>query len=316
MSGFGDSGGGGGSGSHFGMGALAAVGALAVTGAYWLWNTPREQKGRMLKRVGKTLGIQSLIDKGREMHYGHLSPEELLVQHPSAFLRQNTIRGHFLQHSMAPLGEDFDEPASLDRSFKLLRMNDPSHGLRGGQITDQTGRQRPRTGDYTLVQDTHLAAARERGVAQESASFRGGFLPMLQTNRTDPSPDDTRHFSGFGEGALDIRRLSSPSHPVFTTELTGCSVVRLGHHLAHLRPHPDSGGSELQQHLQPAPSFGRTDYPAVDDRAFVMMRRKADGRVKLYFQKHIYQDHNNTFRAVSGSRYLEPPPQDQGPRRR
>jgi hypothetical protein len=298
------------------MGALAAVGALAVTGAYWLWNTPREQKGRMLKRVGKTLGIQSLIDKGREMHYGHLSPEELLVQHPSAFLRQNTIRGHFLQHSLAPLGEDFDEPASPDRSFKLLQMNDPSHGLRGGQITDQTGRRRTRTGDYTLVQDSHLPSARDRGVAHESGSFSGGFLPMLQTTRTDPSPDDTSHFAGFGQGALDVRRLSSPSHPVFTTELTGCSIVRLGHHLAHVRPHPDSGGAELQQHLQAAPSFGRNQYPAIDDRAFVMMRRKADGRVKLYFQKHIYQDNSNSFHAHSGSQYLEPPPQSQAPRRR
>jgi hypothetical protein len=315
MSGFGDSGGGGGSGSHFGMGALAAVGALAVTGAYWLWNTPREQKGRMLKRVGKTLGIQSLIDKGREMHYGHLSPEELLVQHPSAFLRQNTIRSQYLQHPERPFGSGFHQPANLDSRFHLLQMENEAEGVQGENIVDAGGRQRTRRGNYVMVQDNELESARRIGIRHVGPAFSGGFLPMLQINRRDPSPEDPTHFTGFDQGALNIGQMGVRPPPVFTTELTGCSIVRMGSHLAHVRPHPESGGASLQEQLGNPPSFGRREYPVEHHNAFTMMRRKPDGRVKLYYQIHGYNEADRGERSHSGSYYLESPARG-GPRGR
>lgn len=72
-------------------------------------------KGRSLKRLGKSLGNQWMIDKGRQWQYGHLSPEQLFKQHPSAFLRTYAIES-LLE---APDAARTSMRASTNRNFQL-----------------------------------------------------------------------------------------------------------------------------------------------------------------------------------------------------
>ncbi len=272
---------------------------------------PRELEGRALKKLGKELGNQSHIDQGRQLQYGHLPPEQLLVQHPSAFLRANTIRGNFLQHSENPLRGNkakngFSEKASTQRSFHLVDSQSlPGYsGVSNNQIIDsKSGQDNQRKGDFSLVQDTHKTLVKNAyGVGDEpfNRNLQGAFLPMLQAQHKQlTSAPSSKNVTAFKRGALDTASLDQPSHPVFTTELTGCSVVRHKNALAHIRPHPAGDGTTLHSSFTPAQSYGRKDYQDAEN-AFVMTRQKPDGRTKLY-----YQTHHGDEPSRSGSRYLE-----------
>lgn len=272
---------------------------------------PRELEGRALKKLGKELGNQSHIDQGRKLQYGHLPPEQLLVQHPSAFLRANTIRGNFLQHSENPLRGNkakngFNEKASTQRSFHLVdnQLLPGSSGVANNQIIDsKSGQHSQRKGDFSLVQDTHKAALKSIfGVGDEpfSRELQGAFLPMLQAQHKQlTSAPSSKNVTAYKRGKLDTNSLDQPGHPVFTTELTGCSVVRHKNSLAHIRPHPTSDAETLHSSFTPAQSYGRKDYQDADN-VFVMTRQKPDGRTKLYFQTHQYGKPSQ-----SGSRFLE-----------
>lgn len=67
--------------------------------------------------------------------------------------------------------------------------------------------------------------------------------------------------------------------------------------MLHLRPR--NSGLAMQNSLSPAHTYGRRDY-SQPNQAFVMMRQKADGRAKLYYQQHDW----NTGGIRSGSRYF------------
>lgn len=276
---------------------------------------PRELEGRALKRLGKELGNANYVAHGRKLQYGHLTPEQLLVQHPSAFLRENTIRGGFLQHSEAPLrgsaSEDgFSEGASPRRQFHLV-SNLGSEALKySGVFSDKiiesrTGQERSRKADFNLVQDSRKSQV-ESAFGKDHVGFgpamEGAFLPMLQSRfPVLTSEPKATNVTGFKRGKLDTSSMQRPSQPIFTTELTGCSIVRSGNTLLHLRPHPTSDGATLQGSFTREQSYGRQDYPTAMN-SFVMLRQKSNGATKLY-----YQTHHDEGSSISGSRYLTGP---------
>jgi hypothetical protein len=269
-----------------------------------------------LKRIGKETGNDAYVQKGRALQYGHLSPEQLLVRHPSAFLRENTIRAGLLQHPENALrghGDDnpdsFAQKASPQRTFSLID-NGPQDGYRlprvaSDRIVDSaTGKALVRKRDFNLVQDTHRPLVRELP-GNETLPFgpdiQGGFLPMLQArHETLTTAPSKKNVTAFRQGRLPIDALQREAHPVFTTELTGCSIVRMGNALAHIRPDEQGDGLKLHDSFSREQSYGRRDYVGQHN-AFVMLRQKPDGRTKLYFQTHGSEG------SVSGSRYLEPP---------
>lgn len=264
----------------------------------------REQEGRALKRLGKERNNQSYIDQGRKLQYGHLSPEELLQRHPSAFLRQYTIKAGWLQHPEAPLGKDFDQVAKRRAKLKLVKgpaeLGVPDPG--DDRITEEsTGIERKRKGHFNLIRAGSEREVKDRfgaGNLEIGPQFEGGFLPMVQSRypKLTSAPSE-RNVEQFKKGKLGTQGMEG-SPPVFTTELSGCSITHSGGRLVHIRPHAQATGEELQSSLPKGRTFGRGDYPASD--AFVMLRKKGD-RMKLYYQKHSAVDG----RSTSGSRYLE-----------
>lgn len=275
---------------------------------------PREMEGRALKRIGKELGNDSLIAQGRKLQYGHLTPEQLLQQHPSAFLRENTIRANFLQHSETPLvkgNEDgFGIKAKTETGFHLMphpedrRTSFSQYTVWSDKIVDDaSGQTRTAKKSYSLIpsesRPTNDARKAYKLMVGEDPplgpEMKGAFLPMVQSKYdTLKSKPSKKNVSMFKEGTVNTERVA-PGHMVFTTELTGCSVVRQQSNLHHIRP--ESDGAQLHASLGSSQSYGRGDYPGAPN-SFVMMRTKADGRVKLYYQAH-YND-----RSETGSRYL------------
>jgi hypothetical protein len=269
----------------------------------------REMEGRAVKRVGKARENDSIIQRGRNMQYGHLSPEALLQKHPSAFLRRYTIRAGsgLVQGSESPLrgSNGFNQTATHDRAFNLVNVTGEQYGnMRtdgSSDIIGNDGHTRARKGDFSLM----LGSNRDMAVAglgealSVGPSFKGAFLPMVEANygRLNSAPS-AKNVDQYRRGKLSIEGLAK-SKPVFTTELTGCSIVRNGTALSHIRPHPSSSGRELHSSFSGEKSFGRRDYPDASN-TFTMIRKKPDGRVKLYYQKH-YDDKP----SVSGSRYLK-----------
>jgi hypothetical protein len=273
---------------------------------------PREMEGRALKRIGKETGNESLVAQGRKLQYGHLTPEELLQQHPSAFLRKNTLRSNFLQPGDSPLvkGDQagFHGKAKRETGFQLMSHAADAKGfefysVENDKIVDSaSGTSRSRKQAYSLI-PSHLGAEGLKLYrdmtgqdAQLGPTMTGAFLPMVQakfdTLRSKPSKKNVNLFK---EGTVNTDHLAT-GHSVFTTELTGCSVVRQQSSLHHIRPNSD--GAKMQKSFPSSQSYGRLDYPDANN-SFVMMRTKPDGRVKLYYQTH--QDNQP---STSGSRYL------------
>lgn len=274
---------------------------------------PRELEGRALKRLGKELGNASYIARGRKLQYGHLTPEQLLTQHPSAFLRSNTIRAGFLQNSDVALSErssegGFSEGAAHRRTFHLI-SNRGSEALaysgvhQSDQILDsRTGKTQARHADFNLVQDSRKSQVEDafgKDNVGVGPGFEGAFLPMLQSRFPAlTSAPGKKNVTAFKRGKLDTASMDRPSQPIFTTELTGCSIVRMGNTVLHVRPHPDSDGTTLQGSFAREQSYGRKDYPDAMN-SFVMLRKKSNGGIKLY-----YQTHHDEGASISGSRYL------------
>jgi|GEM_PF-6950966 len=273
-----------------------------------------EMEGRALKGLGKALGNKSYVDAGRKLQYGNLSPEELLLKHPSAFLRQYTIRAGFLQQPDDSLRSKnaktgFNETATASKKFHLVASkSSKSIGIPSVEkdtIFDvSSGWTHKRKQDFNLVQISRKKDV-EKVFGADKVQFgpeiEGGFLPMVQSKfGTLTSTPSNKNVKAFKRGELGLGSLKQPSNPVFTTELTGCSIVRLKNSVAHIRP-GDAGGEALQSSFTPGQSYGRKDYLDADN-SFVMLRKKPDGRTKLYYQTHHYDESSR-----SGSRYLEPP---------
>ncbi|MBL4671439.1 MAG: hypothetical protein JKX81_04195, partial [Arenicella sp.] len=196
----------------------------------------REMEGRAIKRVGKAREDHSIIQRGRNMQYGHLSPEELLQKHPSAFLRRHTIRAGsaLVQGSEDPLRKSngFNQRASHERAFNLVKVagNAFSNMRTDGnsKIIGDDGHTRERVNDFSLMLGSNRQMAEDGlgGAISIGPSFNGGFMPMMQANygRLNSAPS-AKNVDQYKSGNLSIESLAS-SKPVFTTELTGCSIVR------------------------------------------------------------------------------------------
>jgi hypothetical protein len=276
---------------------------------------PREMEGRALKRIGKETGNTEHVDAGRRLQYGHLSPEQLFQQHPSAFLRENNVRANFVQHSTMPLvtGQEkgFHGKARGNAGFHLMAHPDGTQGFEAysvdhDKIVDSvSGRTHGRKAAYSLVPSEPRDPNDGRKKFEEMTEsepqlgprMTAAFLPMVQSKSDKlTSPLNKKNVKAFKAGTIDTARLDA-GHLVLTTELTGCSIVRQGSNLHHVRP--ESEGRKLQDNFTSSQSYGRKDYPEADN-SFVMARKKPDGRVKLYYQTHQYGQP-----SVSGSRYLE-----------
>jgi hypothetical protein len=262
-------------------------------------------QGRNLKRLGKRTGTQWMIDKGREWQYGHLSPEELLKQHPSAFLRTYAIESQL---------ESPDAPrtrlrASVNRNFQLRVAPDGAPLRQFGPIQEvASGIRRAPLGFVNLVFSEQAAA---HGTPQLGQTFHAAFLPMRQVtqdnfNTLAVAGNRRQRFEarlnqnvpGYQRGRITDNQLAHAGETVtLTTQLSGCSIVKRYGTMLHLRPKND--GLAMQNSLSPEHTYGRRDYPQ-PHQAFVMMRRKPDGRTKLYFQRQDWV----TGTLHSGSRYL------------
>lgn len=281
----------------------APLRTMAVMGGGKLLETTgREALARAIKRKGKQENRQGLVDAGRWLQYGHLSPDELFQQHPAAFLRTHAVQGRIQEPDQpggaptAAMPLQFRNVTSRTSSFPQLQ-----------QITDQTGRTRRPVAHLSLIQpgdaDQHRSA---HGSRRQGHDFAAAFLPMLQStsDRMDAgpqphgTPNDTR-VTGFSQGRLPDSMLSTRAESiVVTTQLSGCSVGRQGGAFMHIRP--DTDGRVLQQTLSVhGPTFGRNDYPG-GQQAFVMIRHKPDGSARLHYQVH--DDRTGTIR--SGRRNL------------
>ncbi len=267
----------------------APLRTMAVMGAGRLLETTRrEDVGRTIKRTGKALGNQRMIETGRQLHYGHLSPEQLFKQHPAAFLRSYAVQGA-IQAPDHPGGTS--NPAG---QFQFRTITDRTSVFpQLQQITDRSGVTRTPRAHLQLIQSgdagQHQAV---HGSARVGRDFSAAFLPMLQSRddrmtgrgRSSGKPSD-QTVSGFSQGRVRDRNLNRRGESiVVTTQLSGCSVTRQSSAFLHIRPHTD--GATLHGTLaRQGPTFGRNDYPN-GRQAFVMIRRKPDGSARLHYQVH------------------------------
>ena len=229
---------------------------------------PRSIVGRGIRRVGKATGIRPITNLGRRMHYGHLSPEQLLKQHPSAFLRT-----HPIESDVEWGGHVQNLPASTRQRFFLSRYRASG----------------PHPPGYTLHRADDPRNAQVRN--PRGPVFRAGFLPMRQMAADGNAPHTVAPNGRITDAALD----HAHEDVTLTTQLSGCSITHQGGCLRHLRPH--TSGAVLNANLENrvhGSTYGRADYPVT---SFVMMKKKANGRTRLYDQ----QDNNP---ATSGRRYI------------
>ncbi|HBK56401.1 MAG TPA: hypothetical protein DDZ76_08990 [Xanthomonadales bacterium] len=271
---------------------------LAVMGAGKLIETTRrEDVGRAIKRTGKALGNQRMIETGRQLHYGHLSPEQLFKKHPAAFLRSYAVQGAV----QAP-----DDPGGTSNTATQFQFRTITNrtsifpNLR--QITDRSGVTRTPRGHLELIKSSDAGQHQAlHGSVQVGHDFSAAFLPMLQSSddrltsrgRSSGKPSH-QTVSGFDHGRVRDRSLNRRGESiVVTTQLSGCSVTRQSSAFLHIRPHTD--GATLHSTLaRQGPTFGRNDYPG-GQRAFVMIRRKSDGSARLHYQ--IHDADNGTIRS-------------------
>lgn len=263
----------------------------------------RETAGPVIKHMGKKIGNQRLIDAGRRLHYGHLSADQLFQRHPSAFLRHYAIQS-VIQAADEPGGrtnynDQFQIRTITTRSSAFPQMN---------RITDSSNVTRVPTQHVQLVRAAEGGnhQARNHSV-QLGNNFSAAFLPMLQAKNDHLTFRGSRgprlsplSVHGYSEGRVRDKRMRHHQQSLtVTTQLTGCSVTRQGASLMHIRPH--QSGTALQMALpgRGTNTFGRQSY-GNNNKAFVMFRRKANGRTKLYFQVH----NERTNRISSGSRYV------------
>lgn len=262
---------------------------LAVMGAAKLYETTsREDVGRTLKQAGKQLGQSKMIEAGRDLQYGHLSPEQLFKEHPSAFLRKYAVQSTI----QAP-----DQPGGMSSTATQFQFRTITGATSGfpqlDQITDRSGTTRTPTAHLQLIKSSD--AQQHQGVhgsVQVGQDFSAAFLPMLQSTddlmtgrgRQSGKPSD-QTVSGFSQGRVRNRNLNRREESItVTTQLSGCSVTRQGGAFLHIRPHTD--GVTLDNTLSAqGPTFGRTDYPS-GRQAFVMVRSKPDGSARLHYQVH------------------------------
>lgn len=267
----------------------APLRTMAVMGAGKLAETTgREELGRAIKRKGKQEGRPDLVDKGRWLQYGHLSPDELFQQHPAAFLRTYAVQGKVQEPddpggtSNTATGFQFRTVTSRTSAFPSLN-----------QITDRSGSTRRPLAHLSLVKSSDAEEHRgAHGSTCMGHDFTAAFLPMMQstsdqmTSGAQPhgTPNDAR-VTGFSQGRLPANTLSQRTEStIVTTQLSGCSVSRQGGAFMHVRP--DTDGRVLQQTLSAnGPTFGRNDYPG-GQHAFVMIRHKPDGSARLHYQVH------------------------------
>ncbi len=262
--------------------AAGVVGtALAGAATYGLTRS-RENKGRDLKRLGKTIGNQRMIDKGREMQYGHMRPDELLQHHPSAFLRQYEVRS-FLEGADAPATQATDH----NHQFALINI-----GAGGYDITEsRTGVSKKAKQQLGLIHAANLGDNEQVG-----HTFNAAFLPMRQANPGEVATgniDNVTVANGVNGRVTDVGLTAAHTNMTMTTQLSGCSVTRQQNALSHIRPH--ASGTVLNTNLGTQHTFGRQDMPHGE--AFVMMRKKPDGRTKLHWQRDSQQ-------TTTGKKYL------------
>lgn len=242
-----------------------------------------ETIGRNLKRAGKATGNQWMIDRGRQMQYGHLSPEQLMKQHPSAFLRTYAVQSH-IEHP-----EHVGRNASTNENFQLRTdLGEATVFPNLNRIVEQsTGIARAPAQHLHLVFDEQADAHQHvHKSTQIGQTFNAAFLPMRQARQDNLSggltadtvtePDTGR----IHDDALD----HAHENVTLTTQLSGCTIAKRVDSMMHLRPH-DSGAT-MQRSLSRAETFGRLDYPGDEQQAFVMMRKKPDGHTRLYYQVH------------------------------
>ncbi|WP_157671967.1 hypothetical protein [Cellvibrio sp. PSBB006] len=258
-------------------------------------NFARENLGALVKSTGKQIGNQALIDQGRHLQYGHLSPDELFKQHPSEFLRSYAVQST-IQHPEHPGGQ-----SNTNVSFQLRTITANTSVFPNlNQITDASGVTRTPIQHLQLIKTSDSAAhAGTHNSQQVGNNFSAAFLPMLQAS-TDQLPNRLNDVlvPGFSQGRVRDKNLNRRGETItVTTQLSGCSVTKRGGDLMHIRP--SVSGIALNSSLaNNSNTFGRNDYPGQG--AFVMMRKKPDGGTKLYFQKHD----PNTNTITSGSRRL------------
>lgn len=251
-----------------------------------------ETIGRAIKRVGKATGNQRMIDQGRHLQYGHLSPEQLMKQHPSAFLRTYAIQSH-VEHP-----EHVGRAASTSESFQL--RTDPGNASAFPNLNEivesSTGRRRTPTQHLHLVLDEQAQQHEQIHTStQVGGSFRAALLPMRQARSDDlggePTEANVEHLQS---GRISDAALGQAHEDVtLTTQLSGCTIAKRRDSMLHLRPH--ESGKTMHESLPPARTFGRLDYPEPHQQAFVMMRQKPDGHTRIYFQVHDAE--TNTIRS-------------------
>jgi len=258
-----------------------------------------EKLGWAMKRVGKATGNQALIDKGRQWQYGHLSPAQLMRQHPSAFLRTYAVQSHLEQPDRVGAA------ASTQQTFQL--RHDPGNAtvfptsmthIHGNDGVTRTPRAH-----------LHLIFDRDAGVHQQvhqsqpaGGNFQAAFLPMRQVAQDNFGGQlrvNRHRIPQWRTGNISQAALGrQPEDLTLTTQLSGCTIAkRANNTLLHLRP--DVDGAVMHGSLPRASTFGRLDYPAQGEQAFVMMKQK-NGRQRLYFQRHD----PNTGHMYSGKKDL------------
>ncbi len=219
---------------------------------------PRSLAGKGLRRLGKSLNRPTLKNLGKRMDYGHLAPERLLKQHPSAFLRRYPISANLENGGLVG-----NLPSNAREQFFLSQYRHPQ--------TKQTEFTMYRANDPRL-EDLNPS----RGPL-----FRAGFLPMRQMASDTDGPDQVQ-----GGGEVTNQDLDQAHESVtMTTQLSGCSITNQRGCLQHLRPH--QSGHTLNDTLDPnahGHTYGKGDYPE-DQPTFVMMKRKRNGRTRLYHQQ-------------------------------
>jgi hypothetical protein len=244
-----------------------------------------QELGRAMKRVGKATGSQALIDKGRHWQYGHLPPEQLMKEHPSAFLRKYAVQSK-IEHP-----EHLGQNASTRATYQLRKGGDTTGQFLGlSHITGADGIRRQAADHFHLVLDSQAVVHQGRFESQqEGANFHAAFLPMRQAtqdNFGNNLQNVQNHLTNYKSGKIKDSALALANEDTtLTTQLSGCTIAKRRDNMLHMRPHND--GQAMQQSLPRASTFGRLDYgTGMDKEAFVMMKRKPDGHTRLYFQKH------------------------------
>lgn len=259
--------------------AAYVAGSALVGAATYALTRSSENKGRDLKRLGKRVGNQWMIDKGRNMQYGHMSPDQLLQHHPSAFLRQYEV-----QSFLEPADALANQPVDHNHQFALINM------VAGGQnITEtRTNVSKQSKQQLGLIHSNQLAHYQYGGMPQAGNTFNAAFLPMRQANAGEVGTgnvNDVTVANGVNGRVTDLGLAGANNQMTMTTHLSGCSITRQHNSLSHVRPH--ASGAVLSTNLGAQHSYGRQDMP--DGGAFVMMRKKADGRTKLHWQRQTDQ---------------------------